>query len=830
MRTAPLWLRVLTLAVIVMAVGALPAASAAATHPMQRTRAQPQSARAAGTITTIAGGVGGPAKASAVSLGYPCGIASSAGNLYVAQTTVIRKIAAINGELTSPVGVGIAGNSPNGTLASSAEIYSYPDEACGVAADATGDLALATSASSEVRFVPAVSGTFYGQAMTAGDIYTVAGDGTGGFSGDGGPATSAQLLQPTAVAFDSSGNLLVADWGNDRIRVVAARTGTFYGQTMTAGDIYTIAGDGKRGFSGDGGPAVMAELDRPQGVAVDASGNVVIADTANGRIRVVAASTGMYYGQSMTAGDIYTVAGDGSSLASGDGGPAVGAGLTCTGVAVDSHGNLVIADSVNNRIRLVAATSGTFYGREMVAGDIYTIAGDGNAGFSGDGGAATLAELYYPKAVTVDGSGNVVLADSINSRVRLVAARTGTYYGRAMTAGDIYTIAGNGSLSYSGDGGPSTQAQLNLFESSAVRVDQSGNILIADTTNDRVRVAAERSGRFYGQVMRAGHLYTVAGNGSEVLRGRLRNGVPATKTSVAEPSGVAIGADGSVLIAASFQGRVRVVAQHTARLYGQRMKAGDIYTIAGNGLGGTKTGRDGDGGPAVNAELHEPTGVAVDHNGNVLIADSQDCRIRLVAERTARMYGRRMTAGDIYTIAGDGVCGYAGDGGRAVKAELYVPYQVAVDRAGNMLIADTFNNRIRVVSVKTGVFYGRRMKAGHIYTIAGDGTQGYQGDDGPATAAEISFPADVGVDASGNVVLAEQCQVRVVAARDGVFYGQHMTSGDIYTVAGGQVCGYAGDGGPARNAQLCGEVSSVATAASGDLIIGDCIRIREMTG
>jgi hypothetical protein len=188
-----------------------------------------------------------------------------------------------------------------------------------------------------------------------------------------------------------------------------------------------------------------------------------------------------------------------------------------------------------------------------------------------------------------------------------------------------------------------------------------------------------------------------------------------------------------------------------------------------------------------------------------------------------------MKTGDIYTIAGDGLCGYAGDGGQAVSAELYVPYQVAVDQTGNVIVADTFDNRIRVVAATTGVFYGQSMTVGHIYTIAGDGTPGYQGDGGPATAAEIDFPADVGVDAGGSVVLAEQCQIRLVAARNGVFYGQQMSSGDIYTVAGGQVCGYAGDGGPARESQLCGEASSIAIAASGDLIIGDCIRIREVT-
>ena len=126
---------------------------------------------------------------------------------------------------------------------------------------------------------------------------------------------------------DHAGNLVIADTGGDRIRVVARRTGTFYGQAMTAGDIYTVAGDGTAGFSGDGGPATSAELHSPEGVAVDAAGNLVIADTGNNRVRVVAASTGTFYGQAMTAGDIYTVAGDGTGGFSGDGGPATGAEL-----------------------------------------------------------------------------------------------------------------------------------------------------------------------------------------------------------------------------------------------------------------------------------------------------------------------------------------------------------------------------------------------------------------------------------------------------------------------------------------------------------------------
>ncbi|HEX4060626.1 MAG TPA: hypothetical protein VHY58_06345, partial [Streptosporangiaceae bacterium] len=245
--------------------------------------------------------------------------------------------------------------------------------------------------------------------------------------GDGGPATSAELYFPQGVAVDGAGNLVIADTTNGRIRVVAASTGTFYGKAMTAGHIYTVAGTDGQGFSGDGGPATSAELYFPQGVAVDGAGNLVIADTTNNRIRVVAASTGTFYGKAMTAGHIYTVAGDGTAGFSGDGGPATSAGLHGPdGVAVDGAGNLVIADTFNQRVRVVAGSTGTFYGQPMTAGDIYTVAGNGTvnghgiAGFSGDGGPATSAELYYPEEVAVDGAGNLVIADSGNNRIREV--------------------------------------------------------------------------------------------------------------------------------------------------------------------------------------------------------------------------------------------------------------------------------------------------------------------------------------------------------------------------------------------------------------------------
>ncbi len=224
--------------------------------------------------------------------------------------------------------------------------------------DRAGNVVIADTGNQRIRVVAASTGTFYGQVMTAGNIYTVAGNGTEGCSGDGGPATSAEFSYPRGVAADGAGNLVIAC--DSRIWVVAASTGSFYGQAMMAGDIYIVAGNGSEGFSGDGGPATAAELNAPDGMAADGAGNLVIADAGNLRIRVVAGSAGTFYGQAMTTGHIYTVAGDGRGSPgeggfSGDGGLATRAEFSnMDGVAVDSAGDLVIADSGNYRIREVS--------------------------------------------------------------------------------------------------------------------------------------------------------------------------------------------------------------------------------------------------------------------------------------------------------------------------------------------------------------------------------------------------------------------------------------------------------------------------------------------
>jgi hypothetical protein len=783
---------VATAAAAVLVVSALTAPTALAGSP------------AAGVISTFAGGVGGPGKGTTVATD-PCGVAFDGGYLYDTDLQKVRKVSLSTGSLSTVAGTGAIGPLGDGGPATKAAI----GDPCGLAFDHSGNLVIPSE--DRIRVVAASTGTFYGQAMTAGHIYTVAGNGTLGFSGDGGPATKAELDDPTGAAVDSSGNLVFSDLVNDRIRVVAARTGTFYGKAMTAGDIYTVAGGGPGGVDGGlGGPATKADIPGPIGVAVDSSGNLLIADGSTG-VLAVAARTGTFYGVAMTAGDIYRVAGGGTS-GLGDGGPALGADLSAFGVTTDPAGNLVIADTGNDRVRVVAVKTGTFYGQTMTADDIYTVAGGGLNGL-GDGGPATSAVLEDPTGVAFDSAGNLLIADSVENRVRVVTASTGTFYGKAMTAGDIYTVAGNGYPTYSGDGGLATSAELN--EPAGVSVDAAGNVLIADTANNRVRVEAAKTGTFYGKAMTARDIYTVAGDGTA---GSAGNGGLASEAELDGPTEVAAGPAGALLIADYYNNKIRAVAAKTGTLYGKAMTAGHLYTIAG---GGTKSGN---GIPATQAGLRYPSGVAVDSAGNLLIADFLNGEVYVVAASTGTFYGKAMTAGDIYTVAGGGT--KTGNGTPATQAFLQ-PQAVAVDAAGNLLIAAGL---VYVVATHTGTFYGMAMTAGDIYTLAGGGTS--LGDGGPATDAKLGNPLGVAVDQAGNVLIADtgDNRVRVVAASTGAFYGQAMTAGDIYTVAGNGTAGFFGDGGAGTSAWLS-RPSGVAADGT-NLLIADTAnsRIRELTG
>ena len=345
-------------------------------------------------------------------------------------------LASGQGGIITTVAGGGSANPTDGGPATAAAIYPS-----GVAIDPSGNLIIADN--------------FYDRILKVaanGIITTVAGVGlggnSGGFSGDGGPATAAALNNPTGVAVDASGNLFIADTFNYRVRMVS-----------TGGMITTVAGNGTKGYSGDGGPATAAALNDPTGVAVDASGNIFIADYLNNRIRKVSAS-----------GIITTVAGNGTEGFSGDGGPAAAAALNNPGgVAVDASGDILIADTYNNRIRKVSAS-----------GVITTLAGNGTAGFSGDGGPATAASLDNPASVALDTSGNLFIADLLNYRIREVSA-----------GGNITTVAGNGTEAFAGDGGPATSASLEL--PLAVALDASRDLFIADAGTRRIREVSASS-------------------------------------------------------------------------------------------------------------------------------------------------------------------------------------------------------------------------------------------------------------------------------------------------------------------------------------------------
>jgi sugar lactone lactonase YvrE len=329
-------------------------------------------------------------------------------------------------------------------------------------------------------------------------ITTVAGDGKQGFSGDGGPATSARIFNAHGIAVDSSGNLYIADTDNWRIRKVS-----------TSGIISTVAGKGTEGFSGDGGAATSAEL-YPWGVALDPSGNLYIADGRNYRVRKVS-----------TSGIISTVAGNGIKGFSGDGGPATSAELGFTvGVALDSAGNIYIADAGNNRIRKVSTS-----------GIISTVAGNGTRGFSGDGGPATSAELGSPSGVAVDSPGNIYIDDEGNDRIRKVDI-----------SGIITTVAGGGSNGLA-EGGPATSAEIS--DPVALAVDSGGNFYFADVNNGRIR-----------KVSTAGIITTVAGNGDYGYNG---DNIPALSAKLSTLWGVAVDSAGDVYFADEQNQRIRKV-------------------------------------------------------------------------------------------------------------------------------------------------------------------------------------------------------------------------------------------------------------------------------
>jgi sugar lactone lactonase YvrE len=621
-------------------------------------------------------------------------------------------------------------------------------------------------------------------------------------------------IYPCHIATDPDGNCYFCT--HNQLYKVAAATGK----------LSLVAGNSHKGYSGDGGLAIYAEINPGifPGIAVDAIGNVYITDGSNNRIRKISVN-----------GIITTIAGNGNAGYSGDGGSATSASLNDPAyISIDAFGSLYIADARNHCVRKVSAE-----------GVISTVAGNGSDGYSGDGGLAINAELHLPYCVAVDSYGNLYILES-NERVRKVSTKgiistnmisgfsrdddssfaTNTKFKtldnlavdalgnlfvvsqrdnciyKISTIGTTSIVAGNGTIGYGGDGGQATHAQIK--SPTGVAIDALGNLYFVDCGNNRIR-----------KVSTSGVISTIAGNGTS---GYDEGGWANYKQSI-YPSCVGVDASGNLYIE-SFSDILKVstsgivskiienkqliqfrdfVVDSAGNLYiadfsGHRILKvsayGSVSIVAGNGT----YGYSGDAGLAVNAQFKYPSGIAADVYGNLYIADRATNCVRKIS-----------ASGIITTVAGNGQKGYSGDDGLATNAELNIPSGVAVDTSGNLYIVDEGNNRIRKVFTN-----------GVISTVAGNGRYGYSGDGGQAVNAALALTVTgtmgyhIAVDASGNLYIPNDNDViRMVSA-----------NGIISTVAGNGTKGYSGDGALSTTAQLSSP-NSVAVDAYGNLYISD---------
>ena len=671
-----------------------------------------------------------------------------------------------------------------------------------------------------------VEQVFLMESLVDGDLFPA-------YAGDGGPALDALLANPSYLAVDTSGNVYVADTGNGRIRKID-----------TTGTITTFAGSGEQGYGGDGGSALDALLHSPGGLAVDASGNVYVADTGNHRVRRIDA-----------AGIITTIAGTGEQGYGGDAGPAGNALLDSpAGLAIDASDSVYVADTGNYRVRKIDA-----------AGIITTIAGTGEQGYGGDGGRAAQALLEFVRGVAIDAQGTVYVAS--NSRIRkiddqgtidtlvgeggsdVVADAQGNVYLAAGTMvrridaqGTITTFAGTGDAiaHHLWESGPA--AETPLSNAVGLAVDNDGKVYVTDLGNQAVRVvrpafqitvqlgesdesvALEVSAagvlEWRGAPLTKGSLITDSSGNSYALTKNPDGGIIATHVP---PLAIPVLANGEfdlppeadsepVYIIETFAGtgqggdegdggpatdaQFRFPSDLALDTEGnllvavsriRRINASGVVTAFAGTTG--SSGYSGDGGPAVEAELNVPTGVAVDASGYVYVTDSGNNRVRRID-----------AAGVIATYAGTGGRGYSGDGGPALEAQLGYLSGVAVDAAGNLYVADNSNHRVRKIDA-----------AGVITTIAGTGEKGYSGDGGLAAEAQLDSPGWVAVDASGNAYVADTWNHRVRKVD---------SAGIITTIAGTGVRGYSGDGGLATEAQFF-QINGLAVDSDGNLYISE---------
>ena len=546
-------------------------------------------------------------------------------------------------------------------------------------------------------------------------ITTIAGTDSS-FSGDGKPALQAPLGNISGLAIDRNGNILATDPSN-RIAVRVDGTGT----------LHVLAGNGIGGFSGDGGPATSASLSffpPPFAIAVTAAGNIFISD--NFHVRKVTPD-----------GIISTVAGGGQSDP-GDGGPATQAKLgLVTGIAVDGNGNVLLAETGNHRIRKIDAN-----------GIITTIAGNGQPGFSGDGGPAAGATLNGPAGISVDPQGNILITDLRNSRVR-----------RITPDGVISTILGGGQFLLP-DGIPATSVEL-LYPGAAI-ADRNGTVYIFEQPFGILKVTPDGTASMLTHFLAD----NFGGDGGPSTAAYVQGGL-------GNANGLALDDSGNLYVADGGHGRIRKIDT-----------GGIITTIAGNGLFRFA----GDEGPATIAVLDLPVGVAIGSGGDIFVSDNKNYRVRAVRPD-----------GTIHTLAGSGlnVGNFAQDNQQATTIGLGGPGSMAADGTGDLYIADVST----VIRVNPDGMIGLIVNAPH--------DLGFSGDGGPARNAVTSLIKGLALDPAGNLYFSDPYNHRVRrVAPDGTI-STYAGSGAVDPVSSYLGSGavvhrgsFSGDGGPASQATL----------------------------